>query len=117
MADSVRSSQDAIEVAFDLFIEARNSQHVIEVAYPLPINARRSQEVVELAVDEPINNRITQNIIEIIPTPPDVSGVYFINPSKVDRRDTYYGDRAVPNSPQVQKKIPDPTIRTALLGE
>jgi len=40
------------------------------------------------------------------PTPPDLGGIYFINPTNV--RDKYY---------TTDKKIPNPTIKTALLGE
>lgn len=45
------------------------------------------------------------------PPPPggDLSGIYFIDPTKVTRHDSYYGD--------IENKIPNPTIRTAYLGE
>lgn len=39
----------------------------------------------------------------------DLSGIYFIDPPKLTRHDSYYNDE--------EKKIPNPTIRTALLGE
>lgn len=37
------------------------------------------------------------------------TGIYFINPDKATWHDSYYND--------IEKKIPNPTIRTALLGE
>ena len=40
------------------------------------------------------------------PTPPDLGGIYFINPAK--SHETYY---------TAEKKIPNPTIKTALIGE
>lgn len=52
---------------------------------------------------------------EIIPPPTiDMSGIYYINPNKTTgggtgKHDSYYDD--------VEKKIPNPTIRTALIGE
>jgi len=42
------------------------------------------------------------------PDPTD-GGLYYINPTKAQRHDSYY--------PDVEKKIPNPTIETALLGE
>lgn len=39
----------------------------------------------------------------------DISGIYFINPNKTTKHDSYYND--------IERKIPDPTIRTSLLGE
>jgi hypothetical protein len=49
--------------------------------------------------------------VVIPPDPPatDVSGIYFINPVKTTKHDSYYND--------IEKKIPNPTIRTALIGE
>ncbi len=41
--------------------------------------------------------------------PPSPSGLYFINPAKATRHDSYYGG--------IEKKIPNPTIKTALIGE
>lgn len=38
-----------------------------------------------------------------------ITGIYFVNPTKSEKHDTYYGS--------VEKKIPNPTVRTALLGE
>lgn len=43
------------------------------------------------------------------PIPPDLGGIYFINPIKVARHDSYYNS--------VEKKIPNPTVRTAFMGE
>lgn len=45
----------------------------------------------------------------VVVPPPDISGIYFINPDKTTNHDSYYND--------VENKIPDPTIRTPLLGE
>ena len=39
----------------------------------------------------------------------DVSGLYYVNPAKATWHDSYYGS--------YERKIPDPTIRTALIGE
>jgi hypothetical protein len=47
-------------------------------------------------------------VIDLATPKIDLSGLYFINPSKTTRRDTYY---------TAEYKIPDPTIRTALIGE
>jgi len=38
----------------------------------------------------------------------DLSGIYYIEPNRRQMRDTYN---------QILKKIPDPTIRTAMIGE
>jgi hypothetical protein len=43
------------------------------------------------------------------PIPVDVSGIYFINPIKTTKHDSYYSD--------VERKIPDPTVKMALTGE
>lgn len=45
------------------------------------------------------------------PTPvtTDVSGIYYINPTKAERHDSYYGS--------IESKIPNPTVKTALIGE
>jgi hypothetical protein len=43
------------------------------------------------------------------PISTDVSGIYFINPAKTTKHDSYYGD--------IERKIPNPTIKTALVGE
>lgn len=40
---------------------------------------------------------------------PNLSGIYFINPVKIALHDSYYNS--------IEKKIPDPMIRTALIGE
>lgn len=44
-----------------------------------------------------------------VPIPPDISGIYYVNPKKITNHDSYYND--------VEKKIPNPTVRTALVGE
>jgi hypothetical protein len=41
------------------------------------------------------------------PVVPNISGIYYVNPSGT--HDSYYND--------VEKKIPNPTVKTALLGE
>ena len=52
------------------------------------------------------------------PIPPDLSGIYYINsakagvgtvPTRMGKHDSYYND--------VEKKIPDPTVRLAYFGE
>jgi len=43
------------------------------------------------------------------PGPAAPDGIYFINPTKATKHDSYYT--------AIEKKIPDPTIKTALLGE
>jgi hypothetical protein len=43
----------------------------------------------------------------VIPPPPELSGIYFVNP--INTHDKYNGS--------VDKKIPDPTVKTAVLGE
>lgn len=40
---------------------------------------------------------------------PEISGLYYVSPSKAERHDSYYND--------VENKIPDPTVKTALIGE
>lgn len=41
--------------------------------------------------------------------PTEISGIYFINHTKATKHDSYYNN--------IEKKIPNPTIRTALIGE
>jgi len=43
------------------------------------------------------------------PGPAAPDGIYFINPTKATKHDSYYT--------AIEKKIPNPTIKTALLGE
>jgi len=52
---------------------------------------------------------ISQLSIEMMTGLPDLSGIYFINPNKATKHDSYYNDN--------ERKIPNPTIKTALLGE
>lgn len=51
------------------------------------------------------------------PIPTDVSGIYFISPnkSKADWHDSYY-DSANPTG-EIERKIPNPIIRTAYIGD
>jgi uncharacterized OB-fold protein len=55
-----------------------------------------------LAAGEEVTVTVTNTLKEI-------SGVYYINPGKTGKHDSYYND--------VEKKIPDPTVKTALIGE
>ena len=43
------------------------------------------------------------------PPEPDLSGIYFIDVNKAEHHDSYYND--------IEKKIPNPTIKTAFIGE
>ena len=47
--------------------------------------------------------------LETAIAPAAASGIYFINPDKATKHDSYYGD--------IELKIPNPTIKTALIGE
>lgn len=46
---------------------------------------------------------------------PDIGGIYFMDSNATDYIDTYYN--GVDGGPGIDKKIPDPTIRTAPLGD
>lgn len=55
------------------------------------------------------NSSILPYVIPSLPISVEKSGIYFINPNKASPHDSYYND--------AELKIPDPTIRTALLGD
>jgi hypothetical protein len=59
------------------------------------------------------NRVILGGLENVIPGPPDLSGIFSFRSSEMplesNSRDDYYNG--------IQKKIPDPTIRTAFLGE
>lgn len=56
-----------------------------------------------------ISHLIAQ-VAQFAPLPSaDISGIYYLNPNKAEFHDSYYNN--------VENKIPDPTIKTALLGE
>jgi hypothetical protein len=59
---------------------------------------------------------VTQVVVDVLTKSADFSGVYFINPPKVGRFDTYYDGSTTPAG-TYDVKIPDPTIKTALIGE
>lgn len=59
--------------------------------------------------------------LPVTPTTPDSSGIYYINPTKTTgggtgKHDSYY-DHSVTPTGSIERKIPDPTIRTGLFGE
>lgn len=77
------------------------------------INEKSSLRISQLAVeviigfpgeDEPENGVITPPGPRVV----TIGGVYFFNPVKSEWHDTYYGK---------ELKIPDPTIKTGLIGE
>lgn len=49
------------------------------------------------------------------PSVPGIGGIYFLNPNKSEWHDSYYAKTGT--TTPVEKKIPDPTIKTALIGE
>ena len=49
------------------------------------------------------------------PSVPGIGGVYFLNPNKSEWHDSYYAKTGT--TTPVELKIPDPTIKTALIGE
>lgn len=70
-----------------------------------PVKTTQAEVEVWLGGGPP--SRMTQVYVEVWYTPDLLSGLYFINPNKADHKDTYnHRDR----------KIPDPTIRTAYIG-
>jgi len=47
--------------------------------------------------------------VPVVPDPTAPDGIYFVSPNKTTRHDSYYNS--------IEKKIPNPTIKTAVLGE
>lgn len=45
----------------------------------------------------------------------DLSGIFFINPAKLTKRDTYFDDGT--GIGVMERKIPNPTVRTAVVGD
>ena len=90
--------------------------HIVQqVAHPHPGAPTNLSHLVIQIVEAPgiadarISHAIIQTIPSIIPTLPDLSGLYFLNPSKQEYHDSYYNKQEL--------KIPTPSIRTAFLGE
>jgi len=109
MADQVNQSQNVVEIPATVSATIRQSQNVIEIITPTLIEARQSQNVLEIlsVVTTPL--RQSQNVVELVSVvtpPPDLSGIYFIDPDKT--HDSYYNG--------IERKIPNPIVRTALLG-
>lgn len=89
--------------------DVRESQNIVEIFTPTSAGVRESQNVIELMALTQVEMRESQNIIELMRGAVDRSGIYYINPTKATKHDSYYNDE--------ERKIPDPTIRTALFGE
>lgn len=88
--------------------------HVVtQAAESVGAAANLSHVITQAAETAPAGSWISHLIVQVAEGSPlpllDVSGVFFINPKKAQRHDTYYSNQ--------QRKIPNPTIRTALLGE
>jgi hypothetical protein len=93
-----------------------NISHVVaQVAHPHPgAPTSLSHLVVQVADLPPASDgRISHSVIQVVPTVvptlPDISGLYFLNPSKQEYHDSYYKN--------TELKIPNPTIKTAFMGE
>jgi hypothetical protein len=86
------------------------SHQQVQVANNQPAAAFIAHEVVQVAGNPPAPTRIAHMVVQVVsgtPIPlPDLSGIYYINPAL--RRDRYYA---------MDRKIPNPTVKTALLGE
>lgn len=120
---STSGSSQAGTITFsqDILFESVTSQvaHVLnQVIDEVPAASSQIAHQVVQVVDEiiPAVARIAHILIQVaqgtpIPVVPgtDLSGIYTIEPNKVLRHDSYYQD--------IERKIPDPTIRTALIGE
>lgn len=109
MPDDVRQSQNIIEVLGDPDSTIRETQNIVEVLSDTEAIARVTQDVVEILSDTEAEARVSQNIVELILTKLELSGIYFINPKKSNYADSYNGGD--------NRKVPDPTVRTALIGE
>jgi hypothetical protein len=90
--------------------------HIVQqIAYPTPpVPSQLAHSVLQIAQVVPsADSRISHAVIQIVPTSatalPDISGLYFLNYGKAQYHDSYYNS--------VELKIPDPTIKTAFLGE
>lgn len=106
-AGSINFSQT---ITFEPVSEQISHQQV-QVAGLMPVtNARIVHEVVQVAGNPVAPTRIAHIVVQVVsgaPQPlPDLSGIYYINPGL--RHDRYYA---------MDRKIPNPTVKTALLGE
>jgi len=109
MADEVRQTQDITEILSGDSSPVRESQNVVEILGIKAIAVNHAQNIIEILSSTLIEVRMAQNIVELIPGPIDISGIYYIHPDKTLRHDSYYENE--------EKRIPNPTIRTALIGE
>lgn len=94
-------------MADDTFV----TQTVTEIVKQSSGGLRTTQVVVEYARVLTSNLRVSQTVVEIVLKPlstTDMSGIYFVNPKSFPRHDIYYGR---------VRKVPNPTIRTALIGD
>lgn len=88
---------------------------VIQTAYPTPPPPAQISHLVTQIVqilgptDASIGHVVIQTVPTVVPPLPDMSGIYYLNPRKSVNHDSHYNS--------IELKIPDPTIRTALLGE
>lgn len=94
---------------------AQLSHAVIQTAYPTPPPpAQISHSVIQLVqvlgpTDASIGHAVIQTIPAVAPPLPDMSGLYYLHPQKSAHHDSHYNS--------IELRIPDPTIKTALLGE
>lgn len=91
------------------------SHAVVQVAHPHPGAPAHLSHLITQVTEAPgiANAAISHAIIQVAPVIiqalPELSGIYFLNPSKQANHDSYYRN--------TELKIPDPTIKTAYLGE
>lgn len=113
---AVDSRAGCVDFTQDLLFEPipeAIAHQVVQVAEDAVSPARISHLVLQVPeVTHPVT-RIAHIVIQVCdgkkPAAGDISGIYFIDPLKMARHDSYYGG--------VEVKIPDPTIKTALFGE
>lgn len=86
---------------------------VVQSVDVTPATGRLSHVVTQVVGVDPAPQRIAHIVVQVVQglgtALPDMSGIYYVNPAKVTRHDSYYGLQ--------ERKIINPTIRTALLGE
>lgn len=94
------------------------TQIIAEVVAAEEVKLDNSQVVTEVLAADLFQLSVSQVLVEIIcfdgvpvgPVDPnDLTGIYVINPNKLERHDSYYGNN--------ERKIPNPTVRTALIGD
>jgi hypothetical protein len=107
---SVQLINDSLTKKIWMTLPAPFQHHILHADYGNGLNAKDIRWARWIFDAKMTSLCLTEaNRLIVAGNEPGLSGIFFINPAKTTRHDSYYGG--------IEKKIPDPTIRLAYLGE